>query len=150
MRRSAFTLMELGLVAGLLGLIMTPVMLMMSRGSQEAKTSRDEFLAALFLSELSDQVAVLGYAELPAAGAPVDLKATGVHRLRQDRPASSLYLSVLPDSFQARTIRVDEPAGGTIPSRRVTMRIEYLRAGGKVQSLEVVTLVYPGPGTGGT
>jgi hypothetical protein len=122
-------------------MMLLPILVMLSHGRTEAKISADEFQAALLLSEMADQVALIRQDELPAADGTHDLRAAGVHVLRADRSGSWLELSPLPASFEVREL-VLEPAPASSP-RGIRMRVGYRRPRGALKFVESMTLVHP-------
>lgn len=143
MRRDGTTLLEVLFVCAGMLVMLLPILVMLGQGMSGAKISADEFQAALLLSEMSDQVALLRQDELPEEPGLVDLRAEGLHRLRTDRDGSWLELSPLPASFEIRELEIDPPGAGAAAPRAVRVRIGYRRPRGTLKIVESLTLIHP-------
>jgi len=134
---SGFSFIEILLVLTIVSLVTIPIALIMRHASREARASIDEFYAALYLSELSDQLATLAPQDLPEPGTTIDLLQAGSRQLIDGNPRSTVIVSGMRSSFESRRLVIeptDSGGAGTSGDRFLKMyRIDmvYQRPGGK-------------------
>jgi prepilin-type N-terminal cleavage/methylation domain-containing protein len=136
MTRRGFSLVETMVVVALLGIVTGGAALVMSHASAGARASADEFCAALYLSELADQAAVLRFDDLEPG--THDLKSGGAHRLAPVATAT-VHLAPMGAFFESRTLGVTALSPRC---KRLRVAITYRRPGGAARTVSAT--VYAG------
>ena len=132
---------EVLLGCALLLVIVGPLGLLLSQASRETHASLDEFLAALYLSEVVDQVASLPYERLPLTQGALDLSATRPVLLAPGDPGSALHLTPLAHPLLGRTVRVSEVPSPRASLKEVRATVTLAQPSGAPRTLDLVTYV---------